>query len=1653
MKRSTILLICIMLLGASFGGAYDIVCAASDLKPGSHSVRVRAAAAEREGKRTSAVRIYRLVACAEAVGVERGHLKLYASFDKGVAPEIALDGWRIKSPVGLPKVEGRYGGAVAINRKNAPDDLVYRAGENFGTNGWTLALWLCMDEDCRAHYADTTYSRGVFSTNGGDPNRGGMLGVFTCWAEFLLNRHPKAGEGKSVRTMVSSCAVPRKRWTHVAYVFRPDGTSDIYFNGNVASCSERNRVKPVLCPVESLRVGACWGADKLDGAVDELKVFDKALAPDEVKEAMESLPLRRTSDIGLYLPCDGEIAGRGLASFSAVSLVFADGFSDDGVKIVRHGYDRCAILSVAGLEVGQPACSCFTYFKPDWKGDEPADVRHGILATGGRDFFWTLEKNAEGLVYAVSSSGREARVVLEGVDWKKPGFLKLAAGYDFDRGTLFVAADDKCATAKLDVPRPARRESIPLIVGDVRGADYYSMTQAEGTLDEILVVRECLSLAALAEVVETEIAKKAKKDVVNVVNAPVSAEEARLWDLAPAERRRTATRETITLNALWRFQLTDAKRSFDANDWIYLPVPGRYSGQENGGAEVEFFLRDKAFRKLSIDTYDGRATFGFTSAWFERAFKADPAWKGRDVTLKIDELSVSQSGIVFLNGKPLAKLVSGGQFFEVPVPEHLLRFDGWNYLTINALDSGGRWTWRGVKGDVALEIANAVRIAEPEVVTSVRDGEISLSAKVVNASSRDVDNVVEAEILGECAPGIVKVGKVRVKAGMTGQVKVRLPWKDAKLWDIDSPNLYRCVFRLRDGEGRLCDELAPFDFGFRELAIRGRDFLLNGRKIHLFIHDIWMNGTDLDTARKTAGLFKDIGYNAIRMDLSGQEQRHDNILRACDEAGLLYFPNVRGVSGATYTTWSNPETRALLDEQMRALVLRWRNHASAAMWYMSVNFLGYDLDCHPLRIADDYEEPAKRDKYLTCLEGVKILRKYDGSARPYFFQAGGNFGEVQTSNAYFCWWPQQERERWPQEWERRAEKPMVPIETSFPYARSFFGMDLQSPGAKPLFFFENLARYYGPKAYEIDDPDMLAQTVRSAKGEAADVWYDSPGLQKLKGFLLTDTLKFWRDFDLSGVCPFEELSFAFGRHHARHAKYSAKRTACPERDYRRFGFTPDAVKVPYQNDVNPALPLPVRDALKRAFAPEFAFFDGGDEEPTDSCRHYRGGSRLSKRLVLINDTRTEVTFSGSWTFGERREPFAKTVAPGGKTYVAVDLELPKVDRKTRLVLSAEVHGTTALSVDPLAVTVCPEPSAKGLRPFSLYDPVGKSAAKLRALDIPFVAVRSVTDAKTPLLVVGAEALDETVFGFALPRVKCGELRVLVMAQRPETLDAIGVGTMSAYVREAFDAEGRELGHWAGKGLLAPDRPVPEVLAEPWKRKQFYHWSNQNVISSYPVLRPRDGGYEAVLVCGKDLVYSPLIEIGCGKGLFVFCQLEIENRTEADVQADALLVKLLAKHAAPNPPRRLFAKVVGADRAAAYGVTVASTNVQRFTVAPAGADVFASLSARDRFFRRPLRMDVFSGPDVTPLVEPAFAAVREVGGERVVLLGIPEDVLSDDFARGEKAGAQSSRLWAAETQQSRLGLIRSLLERAAGAEPDFPASGWKSTYHTEQHVTW
>ncbi len=89
------------------------------------------------------------------------------------------------------------------------------------------------------------------------------------------------------------------------------------------------------------------------------------------------------------------------------------------------------------------------------------------------------------------------------------------------------------------------------------------------------------------------------------------------------------------------------------------------------------------------------------------------------------------------------------------------------------------------------------------------------------------------------------------------------------------------------------------------------------------------------------------------------------------------------------------------------------------------------------------------------------------------------------------------------------------------------------------------------------------------------------------------------------------------------------------------------------------------------------------------------------------------------------------------------------------------------------------------------------------------------------------------------------------------------------------------------------------------------------MASVLIEKPARGDFLPILDGGYDLQYSPLLEYREGKGMVLFCQVDVTGRTESEPAADVLTRNLLSYVSAwkPHPNRR--ALYVGDDAGKAH----------------------------------------------------------------------------------------------------------------------------------------
>jgi hypothetical protein len=128
---------------------------------------------------------------------------------------------------------------------------------------------------------------------------------------------------------------------------------------------------------------------------------------------------------------------------------------------------------------------------------------------------------------------------------------------------------------------------------------------------------------------------------------------------------------------------------------------------------------------------------------------------------------------------------------------------------------------------------------------------------------------------------------------------------------------------------------------------------------------------------------------------------------------------------------------------------------------------------------------------------------------------------------------------------------------------------------------------------------------------------------------------------------------------------------------------------------------------------------------------------------------------------------------------------------------------------------------------------------------------------------------------------------------------------------AAGLEAAHLRDWRGAATLVPPRldyeisprlaHVPVVRWCGLEVSRVWRSGNRGSVASVLIEKPARGDFLPILEGGYSLQYSPLLEHREGKGLVLFCQMDVTGRSEADPVADGLTCDLLEYIAKPSSP--------------------------------------------------------------------------------------------------------------------------------------------------------
>jgi beta-galactosidase/beta-glucuronidase len=296
-------------------------------------------------------------------------------------------------------------------------------------------------------------------------------------------------------------------------------------------------------------------------------------------------------------------------------------------------------------------------------------------------------------------------------------------------------------------------------------------------------------------------------------------------------------------------------------------------------------------------------------------------------------------------------------------------------------------------------------------------------------------------------------------------------------------------------------------FGFRELWIDGRDFVLNGTRIFL-------SAVPLDNAQVSAALanyaaareslerLKSFGINFVYTHNYGCEPGSHlgfaEILRAADDTGMLVALSQPHFS---HYDWQAPGAAQNNGYARHAeyYVRAAQNHPSVVMYAMSHNATGYNEDMNPDMIDGIHEV---RDTW--ALKNVKlalgaeaIVHRLDAS-RIVYHHASGNLGSMHAINFYPNFAPIQELSDWFGHWAEQGVKPVFTCEYGAPFTwdwtmyRGWYQGQREFGSAKVPWEFclaEWNAQFFGDRAYRISEPEKANLRWEAKQFRAGSLWH------------------------------------------------------------------------------------------------------------------------------------------------------------------------------------------------------------------------------------------------------------------------------------------------------------------------------------------------------------------------------------------------------------------------------------------------------------------------------------------------------------------------------------------------------------------------------------
>ncbi len=416
-----------------------------------------------------------------------------------------------------------------------------------------------------------------------------------------------------------------------------------------------------------------------------------------------------------------------------------------------------------------------------------------------------------------------------------------------------------------------------------------------------------------------------------------------------------SSRERISLDGTWKFHWSPTPKgkpkrfqnvNYDDSKWDSIVVPSCWELQGYGKPIYTNVRYPHKKNPPFIDHGDNPV------GNYRRTIDVPKSWQSQNVFIHFG--GVYSAFYLWINGEKVGYSEGSKTPAEFDVTRYLRT--GKNHISVEVyrwcdgsyLEDQDMWRFSGIFRSVYLFTTPPVQIRDfslsCDLDKSYRDATLSISAVIRNLDtipSGPRRLLVSLQSPNSSQPPILRTSiLVPSIAGKSEQrVAVNVPVRNPEKWTAENPHLYQAEFRLSAPNSNGKDDHLLCDFGFREVEIKDRRLLINGKPVVL--KGVNRHEHDPDTGRtltrkrmiEDIALMKQNNINTVR---TSHYPNDPYWYRLCDLYGIYVIDEANIEShGMGYgkeslghdPTWE----KAHVDRTVR-MVERDKNHPSIIMW-------------------------------------------------------------------------------------------------------------------------------------------------------------------------------------------------------------------------------------------------------------------------------------------------------------------------------------------------------------------------------------------------------------------------------------------------------------------------------------------------------------------------------------------------------------------------------------------------------------------------------------------------------------------------------------------------------------------------------------------------